>query len=491
MFRDERGSMIVLAAVVLPLLLAFAAVALDTGYMYDYKQRMGAAADAAALAGAFEIKRSVGIDSATLNAYIRDDAARNGFTDGVDGITITISRPPVTGLHVGDTKYVEVVIARPTPTFFAQILGRSSVMVSARAVAGPDEGSGCVYALHTVDTKYDPEFEVPQSGTNISVPNCDIVDNGNFTLSSGSSITANHILVTANSGSVSGTIAPAGALSYGNSPSSDPFADMDQAALFGTAWVCGWTGQSWVTGVPGVKTNVSGSGSFVPSSGHNYQMNPGVYCGSGGTDAMKIGLKVNTPDPPGTCNTAVDDVVNFLPGIYIVLGGGLDWKHTCVTGTGVVFYLTGDADNLYPSCGSKVLSTDPPDRFFFSAPTATTAGFKNWLGVATSPVAYEGLLFIQDRRQSTGVAGAYPSVNCQLAGSMNPVVADMLPQNMVLDGALYFPDHHILYGATSLAAGNYTILIGGTLEFKGAATFNTNFAGLAGGSPIKRPGLGE
>jgi hypothetical protein len=67
----------------------------------------------------------------------------------------------------------------------------------------------------------------------------------------------------------------------------------------------------------------------------------------------------------------------------------------------------------------------------------------------------------------------------------------MLPDKMILDGALYFPDHHIIYGATSLAGGNYTILIGGTLDFKGSGSFNSNFAGLAGGSPIKRPGLGE
>jgi hypothetical protein len=457
--------------------------------MYDYKQRMGAAADAAALAGAFEIKRLPGIDSATLNAYIRDDARRNGFQADTLGITITISRPPVSGLHIGDTKYVEVVIARPTPTFFAHILGRASVQVSARAVAGPDEGTGCVYALHTADPTYDPEFDVPKSGTNISVPNCDIVSNGNFSVASGSTITAGHIIVSASSGSVSGTVTPAP--SYSNTPSPDPFADMDQATLFGTSWVCGWTGQSWVTGVPGVKTNVSGTTTFTPSSGHNYEMNPGVYCGNGSTDAMKIGLKVNTPDPPGTCSTAVDDVVNFLPGIYIILGGGLDWKHTCITGTGVVFYFTANSTHLYPSCGSKVSSTDPPDRFFFSAPTATTAGFKDWLGVTASPVAYEGLLFIQDRRQSTGVAGAFPSVNCQAAGKYDPVIFDMLPENMTMDGAFYFPDHHMLWGATSLAAGNYTLLIGGTLEFKGAASFNSNFAGLAGGSPIKRPGMGE
>jgi hypothetical protein len=220
-------------------------------------------------------------------------------------------------------------------------------------------------------------------------------------------------------------------------------------------------------------------------------MNPGVYCGSGGNEGIKIGLKVNTGDPPGTCVAGFDDEVVFNPGIYIVIGGGLDWKHTCVLGTGVVFYFTGTAANPYSACGGNMLSTDPPDRFFFSAPTSSTAGFKRWDGTVISPVPYEGLLFIQDRRQGSGSAGAYPSINCRLTSRWNPVVADMLPQNMILDGALYFPNEHIVYGATSLSAGNYTILVGGTLWFKGAATFNSDFTSLSGGSPIKRPGIGE
>lgn len=475
-----------LAAVVLPLLLAFAALALDAGYLFDYKQRMGAATDAAAVAGAFEVRRDAGITQANLETYARDDAARNGFTHGTGGVTVTVSHPPVTGLHIGDNNYVEVVISKPTATFFAKIFGQSAVNVSARAVAGPDEGAGCVFALNTADTKYPIEFNLSQSGTHISVPNCAIVTNGNLNVVSGSSIdSAAEILVTASSRTGTGTINPAPIFNV--APSPDPFADLNEASLFGTSWTCGWSGVRTPTG-GGAPTNISGTGAaLLSTSGNNYTMNPGVYCGSSGNEGIKIGLKVNTPDPPGTCNPAVDDVVRFLPGIYIVVGGGLDWKHTCVVGDGVVFYFTGTAANPYAACGGNMLSTDPPDRFFFTAPLTTTTGFKKWDGTAISPAPYEGLLFIQDRRQGSGGAGAFPAVNC----ASNPVIADMLPQNMILDGALYFPNEHIVYGATSLSAGTYTILIGGTLAFKGAATFNSNFTGLASGSPIKTPGLGE
>jgi hypothetical protein len=338
----------------------------------------------------------------------------------------------------------------------------------------------------TADPKYPIEFDVNKSGTHIDVPNCAIVTNGNLNVVSGSSIdSAAEILVTASSRTGTGTINPTP--QFNIPPLPDPFADLNEAALFGTAWTCGWSGTKTPTG-GGSTTNISGTGSAqLSTSGYNYNMNPGVYCGDSKLEGIKIGLKIATPDPPGTCNSAVDDVVSFNPGIYIVVGSGLDWKHSCVIGTGVVFYFTGTAANPYAACGGNMLSTDPPDRFFFTAPLSTTVGFKKWDGTATSPAPYEGLLFIQDRRQGAGVSGSFPNVNC----ASNPVVADMLPQNMILDGALYFPNEHIKYGATSLSGGTYTILIGGTLEFVGAATFNSNFTGLANGSPIKAAGLGE
>lgn len=486
-FRGERGSMLLLAAIVLPVLLAFAALALDAGYFFDYKQRMGAAADAAAIAGAFEIKRNFTISQSNLETYARDDAGRNGFTDGTNGVTVAVTRPPSTGTHTSDSNYVQVVISRPTPTFFAKIFGYSTVPLSARAVATiSDEGAGCVFALNTADTKYPIEFDINKSGTHISVPHCAIVTNGNLNVVSGSSIdSAVEILVGAASRTGTGTINPAPTFSV--PPTPDPFADVNEASLFGTSWTCGWSGTKTPTG-GGTTTAINGTGSaLLTTSGFNYSMNPGVYCGVKGAVGIKIGAKIATPDPPGTCNAAVDDIVNFQPGIYIVVGGGLDWKHTCVTGAGVVFYLTGTSANPYVACGGNMLSTDAPDRFFMSAPLSTTVGFKKWDGTATSPTPYEGLLFMQDRRQGSGASGAFPSVNCVA----NPVIADMLPQNMILDGSLYFPNQHIKYGATSLSGGTYTILIGGTLEFLGAATFNSNFTGLANGSPIKSAGLGE
>lgn len=448
--RDQRGSMLVLAAVVLPVLLAFAALALDAGYFFDTKQRMGAAADAAALAGAFEVKRKPSITADSVASYARDDAARNGFTHGVGGVTVTVSRPPVSGPFTGLSNFVEVVISKPTSTFFGQVFGRSSVTVTARAVAGPGEGGGCIYALNTADAKHTPEMEIDVDS--INVPNCALVSNGDISVTSTSWVRTKEIDVAASApvGTIPATVVPAP--TYGVAPSSDPFIDMDQASLFGTTWTCDYgvtvkKGKTTITGYEidagTVPTNASGKT---------------VFCGESGTPAITIGGSASVP-------------VTFPAGIYIINGGGLDWKHTLVNGTGVVFYLTGDATYTYPACNAKVIDTDGPDVFNISAPTPTTV-FPG--GINVTP--YVGLLFIQDRTKGTGCASS--------------VVAKFVPNFMNIDGVLYFPTHHLIYGATTPTGGNYTILVGGTVAFTGGV-LKSNFASLGGVSPVKRTGLGE
>src|SRR5437867_12727241 len=50
--RDERGLIAMACVILLPVLLGFAALGLDVGYLLDKKQRTTAAADACAVAGA-------------------------------------------------------------------------------------------------------------------------------------------------------------------------------------------------------------------------------------------------------------------------------------------------------------------------------------------------------------------------------------------------------------------------------------------------------
>jgi Flp pilus assembly protein TadG len=437
--KSDAGSVLVMTAIALPALIAVAALSLDVGYIYDYRQRMGAAADAAAMSAAFEVRRNSSVSQGAMEGYARDDAGRNGFIHGNDNITVTATRGNFSGgvFTAGASatdKYVEVVISRPVPTFLLGLIGWTTMTVDASAIGGPGGGSkGCVYALNTSSTSYPIELDIASSSGILDVPDCSVVSNGDFTVDSGNTVTAMTIDVGAATGTINGTVCVGsgcgGAIAYNASPSADPLLDMDQAALFGnpTNYVCDHT-------------------DFEQDAG---DVSPGVYCASSGKPAIKIGGDE-------------DVALNFLPGQYYFVGGGADWKHTLITGTGVTFYFTYDAAHPYPSCGSTIFASDPPDHFQLSAPTSG---------------AYEGLLFIQDRRANPGC-------------TTNKV--NLIPDDFQINGVIYFPTHHLLFGAGTDAtiSGAYTILIGDTIEFtRTGATLRSDFSGLASGSPIKNIGI--
>jgi len=466
--QSERGSILILSAFSMVILLGLTALAVDAAFFLDKRGSMSAAADAAAMAGAQELKRNASLTAAQLANFAKHEAAANGFVDGTNGVVVDAHNRPLTGPFANNPKYVEVIITQPLSTFFATILGSNSVSVRERAVAGPEDSSGCIYALNTGDAKYPIELEIGdgKNATVINVPKCSIVTNGNLTVNTGAAVTALNVAVTAASGSISGTVTPTP--NYSVPASLDPLLGMNQASLFPVG-ACSWSG---TRNLNGTVTAISGNADFlngVPpgyagKTGTDttlvYTLNPGsVFCGNGGTEAITATL---TNDP--------NFRVVFNPGVYTIVGGGINWKHDYVSGTGVTFYFTAGAGHAYKSCGQKVIDTDAPLTLNLTAPTSGT---------------YEGLLFIQDRKQGTALGN--PAIPCDA----NPIIANIVPADMTLDGVVYFPNHHIIYGATTTATGTYSILIGGTIEVAKKATFNSNFAGLATGSPIKKTGLGE
>src|SRR2546427_11994561 len=130
----SQGQIIVAAAFLLTVLVGFMGLAVDVGYMVDYRRRMTAAADAAAVAGAWELKRNGG--TSRFEAIARKAAADNGFTDSTGGISVKVNRPPTSGDYVGKTQFVEVLINQPRPTFFLRALNIKSTTVAARGGAG-------------------------------------------------------------------------------------------------------------------------------------------------------------------------------------------------------------------------------------------------------------------------------------------------------------------------------------------------------------------
>jgi hypothetical protein len=107
----ERGQVLPIFAIMSVVLLGAAALVTDVAWMWTNQQRMQRAADAGALAGAIHLPG----DQTTAFATARAETAKNGFTDGVDGIVVTPRRDP------GDPRKLLVDIDGPVGTFFARV----------------------------------------------------------------------------------------------------------------------------------------------------------------------------------------------------------------------------------------------------------------------------------------------------------------------------------------------------------------------------------
>ncbi len=298
--RNQAGSVLLVTAMTLPVLIGFMGLAIDLGALYHHKRRMQTATDAGALAGAFEKWR--GNDS-QIEPSARGGAAENGFGHGGNGVVVTVNHPPVDGFYVGDSDYVEVITNQDHPTYFMRIFGLQSSAIAARAVAGGGaNSSNCVYVL-------DPTMEGAFLATSSAQLNasCGIMVNSThpaaMSLHSSTVITAGDIAITGdyelNSSAV---VSPT---PYTDSPPSpDPLAYLPPP-LYGSC----------------TETN------FQRDSG-THVLSPGVYCGG-------IFLENNAQAILG-------------PGMYVLLGGGLRLVgNTIIEGTGVTFYNTEGAGYSY------------------------------------------------------------------------------------------------------------------------------------------------
>ena len=96
---DDRGAVLVIVALLLPLIMGTAALVIDVGFWYLTQAQLQAAADAAALAGAQQLPSS----PSSAQAYAQSLAAKN-----VSGATVT----PVTPYN-GSSSEIKVTVQPP------------------------------------------------------------------------------------------------------------------------------------------------------------------------------------------------------------------------------------------------------------------------------------------------------------------------------------------------------------------------------------------
>lgn len=136
--RDKKGSVTVMFAGGLSMLITISALAIDTASFYNDKRRLQAAADAAALAAAAnpQVARSAAIAALTAN---------NGRQEELSELTLGVFRPDpsmarasrfTAGVVPSSANAVRVKLERPAATIFARALGADRfITVNATATA--------------------------------------------------------------------------------------------------------------------------------------------------------------------------------------------------------------------------------------------------------------------------------------------------------------------------------------------------------------------
>jgi hypothetical protein len=291
-WRDERGNAAIVFALVTPVLVGGAGLAVETSFDYVSQSRLQSAADAAAYAAA--IQNMGGGTNASISAAATQQATSNGWSAGANGTGITVNHPPVSGPNAGQSNAVEVLLSQTAPRFFTAIFNNAPVLIRTRAVAiSQTAANACILAL---DKTAAQAIQV-QGNTHVTLNGCDVMSDsvannainvwGSATLSAECAVSVGGVT---NNGGMTLTGCPA---AITNAPRvGDPFA--------------------------GLATPTPGPAQTVPSGNGAKTLNPGSY--SGGMD-----LK-------GT--------VTMNPGTYYVSGG--DFKinsNAVVNGSGVMIYL--------------------------------------------------------------------------------------------------------------------------------------------------------
>jgi hypothetical protein len=394
---------------------------------------MQGSADAAALAGAFD--RLGGKSNTIIEANAKYEAQRNGFTDGVNSVVVTVNAPPTSGSNMTTTGAVEVIITK-TQTFslgavLINWLGGSTAGFTMRSRSVAAQGTytqsstsydGCMVALTTA-----AEQGVSFSSFNNFNSDCAIISNGSAT---GTGANASVNISNFNNATFS-QIWTRGSYTVSAYNSVSP---LPGAAIVNQAGYAVDPYASLATPVAGTCTYTN----YVPPSGANLTLLPGTYCGG-----LTITNKSNVYFTAGTYYIANGDLVitsdNNVACSDCTTSGGVT--------AGTTFVLTQTTGNDADIGGVSITSEN---NVSLNAPSTGT---------------YAGVLFYQDRNVAAGT---------MISTSKIFTVASL--NNATLMGAIYFPKNRIDISSVNNFGGDSTtgcsILIGRYLKL---SSFNNNY----------------
>ena len=449
--RDDAGT-IVMYAVAVPVFAGMVAVGAETGNFYRIKRQMQNAADAAALSASTD--SLAGKPTSTIISDAQYEAQRNGFSNGVGHVSVTVNSPPTSGPNAGSPGAVEVVIQKSSQSFvfgsaLSAFLGHtnSPFTLKARSVAAQSSYTksgqttttttstsyvGCLVAL----TK-DNEQGISFSNFNNYKSDCGVLSNGTASTNDANASISFNSFNTANFQSIysrgSFFTANSNKVTYGSTPQVnqsayvvDPYASLPDSTTTPLTSSCDQT-------------------NYKAPSGSSVTLTPGTYCG---------GLKIN-----GGVNT-----VYLQAGIYYIAGGDFDIENVnnvscsnCVDGTSGVTIILTKAPG-YSTIGGFIITSE------------------NNVTLSASPSGtYKGVLVYQDRAATQGTMASTSGIFTLY--SLN---------NAKLAGAIYFPQNKIDISSLNNAGNSTqgcTVWVGRYVKF---SNYNNNWiagCGLFGTTP--------
>jgi Flp pilus assembly protein TadG len=302
----RRGMTLVMAAALMPVVIGITALALDGGLMYLQRQQAQSAADAAALAGAYQLYNGSNFSVAQAAAIAMGE--KNGFT---------ISSSQVTQPNTG---YIAVSVTGSQPRFFSGLWGAGSMSVTAGATARStttpySTAALLVLAAAGTSVTLSGSTQVTASNGSIvvdSTSNASILSSG----SPGPSITtpeldlSGHILYSGSNPN------RATVTNYGQPRMSDPLANLPAPSASGLT----------------VQSN-----SAINLTNSSLTLNPGVYNGG--------------------INLSGSSSLTLNPGVYYIHGGGIHMSGpSSISGDGVFIYNTGGGTINLSGTGSISLN---------------------------------------------------------------------------------------------------------------------------------------
>lgn len=437
---NRRGQILLLFTLISVPLFGMLGLVTDLGYMHYVKMTAQSAAEAAAQSAIVDFHATMGGASFTCGGNVvcasSQTACAAGITMPANSIehgcmygqahgfnsagSLTYqsgvsSAPPTASGMTTAPYWVTFRAYKTVPQMFSAVLGNFSGTVVGRSTAAVVGAIDCIYALDPtapgainvqgtaslssacgifVDSNNNCAMQ-SNGGATISAPEYDVVGN----------VCTNPLTPTPNTGVV---------------PASDPLASLAPPAT--GPYGCPGGGMSYPP--PGTK------------NGATISISPGVYCGG-------IQVKNNT--------------VNFQPGTYVLVGGGLTTQdsNSIINGTGVLFYNTFD-----PTDSQKAYNTYSPIGIAANSVVSLTA---------PTTGTYAGMLFFDDRSAPSGNPDTYGG------GS-----------TAVYQGIIYNRNNGItMYGNSSVS--QYSMIIADTINLVGTTAINDNYSSLPSGfSPLQK-----